>query len=200
MKNRKFDTVKIMKKVAGVGLTVLLLSAVGCGGMGTVKDLDPNENSIVIGRVKDRMIITKEELLSLDYYGEDWKIDEFELLKVGSDKATKIRMTQDGYFVRKVDPGLFVFQLNMSGSGYLPSSREVGAWKLKSFTVPHKNIINIGTFAVKTNRGDGVPPNRIIFDVQPVYGSESFSDPLAWFTSNNPDMADAYGERVINIE
>lgn len=197
MSNPRFGIVNILKNAAGVIIIALLLLAVGCSGT-TVKDFNPEEDSFVIGRVKDRMIITKQELLSFDYYGDDWKIDEFELLKVGSDNATKIRMTKDGYFVLKVDPGLFVFQLNMSGSNYLRSSREVGAWKLKSFTVPHNKIINIGTFAVKTNRGEGVSLSTIRFSVQPAYGSESFSDPLAWFKSKSPNICDAYGDRIEN--
>ena len=199
MNGIRFDTVNIMKNATSGFLIVMLIMAVGCAG-GTVKNANPEEDSFVIGRVKDRMIITKEELLSFAYYGEDWKIDEFELLKVGSDNATKIRMTRDGYFVQKLDQGDFVFQLNISGSGYVRSSRELGARKLKSFTVPHKNIINIGTFAVETNRGEGVPISDIRFSVQPVYGSESFSDPLAWFKSKNPEMCDAYGERIVSSE
>jgi hypothetical protein len=200
MNSRKDNMLNVMAMGQRIILPILLLVVMGCAGVSTVKDFNPEEDSFVIGRVKDRMIITKEELLSFQYYGDDWKIDEFELLKVGSDKATKIRMTQDGYFVRKVDPGEFVFQLNMSGSNYVRSSREVGARKLKSFTVPHKKIINIGTFAVKTNRGEGVPLNQVRFSVQPVYDSESFSDPLSWFESKNPDICDAYGDRIVSSD
>ena len=69
---------------------------------------------------------------------------------------------------------------------------------LKTCNVPHKTITNIGTFAVISNKIEGMLLNQIRFEVQPDYGSESFSDPLAWFISKNPDVTDAYGERIVS--
>jgi hypothetical protein len=197
MSNPRFGIINILKNAAGIISIALLLMAVGCSGT-TVKNINPEEDSFVIGRVKDRMIITEEELYERGWLGKDIKIDEFELLDISSGKAYKIKMNRDGYFVQKLDQGDFVFELNMSGTGYLPSTRKEGVWELKSCTVPHRSIVNVGTFIVKSNRGKSLLPHQIKFHVQPVYGSESFSDPLAWFKSKYPDICDAYGDRIVS--
>ena len=104
----RLDIFNIMKNVAGGIFSVFLLLAVGCAG-GTVKNVNPEEDSFVIGRVKDRVIFTVREINDMGYYGSEMKIDNFELLNVSSGKTYKIRMNQDGYFVQKIDPGEFVF-------------------------------------------------------------------------------------------
>jgi hypothetical protein len=201
MNSIRFETVNIMKNVASGILIVLLIMAVGCAGTGTVKNANPEEDSFVIGRVKDRVVFKAGEAVesAMDNYSyPEMKVDGFELLNVNSGKAYKIRMNTDGYFVQKIDPGEFVFQLNMGARGYQKSSRDKGTLRLKHCSVPHKNIVNIGTFAVISNKHKGMVPNAIWFGVQPDYGPESFSDPLAWFKSKNPVMCDAYEGRIVS--
>jgi len=200
MSGIRFNIFNIMKNVACGIFTVLLIMALGCAGS-TVKNVNPEEDSFVIGRVKDRVIFKAGEIVesSMDNYNyPELKIDDFELLNVSSGKVHKVRMNPEGYFVQKIDPGDFVFQLNLGGRGYLKSSREKGAVVLKACNVPHNNIVNIGTFAVTSNKQKGMVPSSIRFGVRPDYGPESFSDPLAWFKSKNPDMCDAYGERIVS--
>jgi len=200
MNIRKDNMLNVMAMGLRITLPILLFIVMGCAGVSTVKDYNPEEDSFVIGRVQDRVIITQQELYDLGYRGETWRIDEFELFDASYSKATKIRMTHDGYFIQKMDPGAFVFQLNIGGTGYTPSSREEGAMELKACNVPHNSIVNIGTFIVTTNLGGGVPLNNVVFTVRPINSSESFSDPLSWFKNKNPDVADAYGDRIINSE
>lgn len=197
MNGIRFDTVNIMKNAASGFLIVMLIMAVGCAG-GTVKNINPDEDSLVIGRVKDRVIYTAGELEDMGYRSDGWKIEEFELLNVSSGKVNKVRMNRDGYFVQKIDPGDFVFQLNMGGSNYLKSSKDRGSIGLNNCNVPNRTIVNIGTFAVTSNKLKGMPLNSIRFRVIPDTSSGSFSDPLAWFKSKNPDMCDAYGDRIVS--
>jgi len=185
--------------VSGI-LIVLLIMAMGCAGTVSLKNINPEEDSFVIGRVKDSVIYTAGELEDMGYRssGGDWQIDEFELLNISSGKAIKIRMNRDGYFIQKLDQGDFVFELNTGGHNYLKSSRDMDAMSLKACNIPTKSIVNIGTFVVESNKQKGMPLNSIRFRVIPDNSSESFSDPLAWFKSKNPDVADAYGDRIVS--
>ncbi len=179
-------------------MAVLFVAVIGCAGTISLQDINPEEDSFVIGRVKDRVIYTAGELGDMGYRPEEWIIDEFELLNVSSGKAYKVRMNRDGYFAQKIDQGDFVFELNMGGSGYNKSSRDRGAMRLKDYNIPSKSIVNIGTFVVESNKQKGMPLNTIRFRVIPDNSSESFSDILAWFKVKNPDVAEAYGERVVS--
>jgi len=200
MNGIRLDTANITKIVLRGFFPVLFALAVGCAGTISLKDINPEEDSLVVGRVKDRVIYTAGELEDMGYRSDGWKIDEFELRNASSGKAYKVRMNSDGYFVQKLDQGDFVFELNMSGGSYLKSSRDRGGIRLKDCNIPTKSIVNIGTFVVVSNKQKGMPLNSISFRVIPDNSSESFSDPLAWFKVKNPDVAEAYDERIVSLD
>jgi len=181
-------------------IAVLFVAVVGCAGTISLKDVNPEEDSLVIGRVKDRVIYPASELGDMGYRPEEWKINEFELRNANSGKTYKVRMNSDGYFVQKLDLGDFVFELNISGGSYLKSSRDRGGMRLKDCNILTKSIVNIGTFVVVSNKQRGMPLNSISFMVIFDNSSDSFSDPLAWFKVKNPDVAEAYGERIVSCE
>jgi hypothetical protein len=199
MNYRNFDGSRVIKRMIRGTLFGLVLLAIGCAGS-SIKNANPEEDSFVIGRVKDRVIYKAGERVAFNYEFPELSIDDFAILNTNTGKEKRIRMNAHGYFIIQVEPGDCNFLLKRSGTSFIPSSRKLGDRVLKSCNVPNKSIVNIGTFKVTSNKIKNNIPDVIRFDVRPDNSPESFSDPLEWLKVKHPEASEAYGDRIVSSE
>jgi hypothetical protein len=199
MNCRNFDGSRVIKRMIRGTLFGLVLLAIGCAGS-SIKNANPEEDSFVIGRVKDRVIYKAGERVAFNYEYPEFSVDDFAILNTSTGKEKRIRMNVHGYFIIQMDPGDYNFLLKSSGTNYIPSARKRGDRVLKSCNVPNKSIVNIGTFKVTSNKIKGTIPDVIRFGVKPDNSPESFSDPLEWLKVKHPEVSEAYGDRIVSSD
>lgn len=184
-----------MKKVIGIFIMATAMVVTSLSYAGDIsKKINPEEDSIVIGRIEDHVIAKSGELFhASDGGSREMKVEGIKLINLNSDKSTKVKLRKEECFCAQVSEGLFSLKFRANQ-------------KMKSLgqiDVPSGSLVNIGTYKVETKKtqasakGGRGTMYTVNYRLKYRNDDDSYAVPLKQFQARYPDLYEKYKDRIV---